>query len=198
MVTAGRAHLLALLALLALGAGGCSGPPGGPAPTLTAGSTAPSPSTGWGTRYALPARMCDTADLTALTELYPHENLDSVLRVNSSRACHTTIDAGARRLAVSVEVYLTDATLLDIDPTLTRQWYDDRRASARGLPTDLAGVGSAAFWFGDEYELVLETYDGNLAMELSVHAVDRSHPLASDMLQRVAAVAVGTLASLAT
>jgi hypothetical protein len=84
----------AALVLLA-GAVGCSGQPSiGLSPTEPS-PTATEPA---GRRYALPERMCDKVDVTALKDLYPEEEREDQHLLNTDDACSTAVIAGPGRV----------------------------------------------------------------------------------------------------
>jgi hypothetical protein len=96
-----------------------------------------------------------------------------------------------------VFVFLQEEGLLQLDPTLTRQQYEGQLQRAMYPPTEIDGVGSGAFWYGDgNNEMWLEGYDGNLNLRVYAFTTSSSNPLEADMPDRLAAVATGILAAL--
>ncbi len=196
-----RWTLATVTLLLALGTAACSdGLTGQPEPTGTP-TAAPTPTpTSDFILYELPEHLCEAIDLTPLTQLYPVEQMDSVLRVSSEDDCETALDGPQGTLSVSVDLFRTDDVLMQNTPVVVKQFYDfQRAANSAENPTDIDGVGTEAFWWtdGKRHQIYLETYDGNINAHIWVFAVGGDHTLAQDMTERVAAVAASIFTRLA-
>lgn len=208
MTGPGRRSPLVALVLVALVAAvaGCSG--SSTEPSFTPSTDASGSSSGGvdtpdggdtpdlGPLYGRPERMCDVVDVTALKDLYPQEEPEEQHLLNSQRGCDTAVIAGPGRvLGLSVEVRFVDAEAYQRVPTLPHTYYEQRRQEA-SAPTDIDGVGSAAFWHGNEHEVTLNAHHGNVLIEIWAYAVNGTHALAPDMPQRLVQVAAATLAAL--
>lgn len=188
------------LAVPVVGATGCSGPSTDPSIEGSGSSPSAVESTtpDGGPRYRPPEQMCDLVDLTALKDLYPEEEGEDQHLLNSDQSCATAAIAGPGRvLGLSVEVRLTSDSAYEELPTLPRTNFEDEKQFAPTTPTDIDGVGSAAAWYGGEYEMWLITYDGNANLKIWAYAVNGTHALAPDMPERLVQVAAATLAALA-
>jgi hypothetical protein len=184
-------RLAALAAVLLLAVAGCARSADDPAPATSATPTVPT-----GTSYALPAKLCDKVDSTALQDLYPTP--DEPL-LDTSISCDTALIAASDRvLGLFVDAHFADPALLAVSPQLTQETYELQRRLARSTPTDIDGAGSAAFWYAIEDQLWLVSYDGNLLLTVSVAAVNATHRLAPDMPTRLTQVAAATMAALAS
>ncbi|HEY7225962.1 MAG TPA: hypothetical protein VH561_20475 [Micromonosporaceae bacterium] len=191
-----RRWLFVVVTAAVLGLGtACSSSPGESVPSNTPpASTGPleSSSPGW-TRYAQPAKMCDAVDTAALKDIYPTEEPNSEHLLNTSRSCSTALIDGHHVLGLAVETDLVTDHALAVDPNIGRELYDTSRRLASDTPTDIDGIGSAAFWYGDQYHMTLVTYDGNISMTIHADVVNQTHTLASDMPARLGQVATATL-----
>jgi len=143
--------------------------------------------------------MCDRFDLTALKDLYPEEEGEDQHLLNSDRSCATAAIAPGRVLGLSITVNITPESTYEDLPTLPRTFFEEERqyASNSSTPTDIDGVGSAAAWYGSEYEMTLITYDGNANLKIEAYVVRETHTLAPDMPERLVQVAAATLTALA-
>jgi hypothetical protein len=192
-----RRTVAALLALAVLVVSGCSDPSTDPGSGGTSAATSPSAAAD-GVRYALPEQMCAVVDLTALKDLYPEEEGEDQHLLNSEGSCATAVIGGPGRvLGLKVEVNTTSDSALAQAPSIPRTYFEEERQFATDTPTDIDGVGTAAFWFGDESQLWLVTYDGNLNLKIWAYVVSATHALAPDLPERLVQVAAATLARLA-
>jgi hypothetical protein len=198
-----RRTVIGAVVALVVGAAGCSGQPS-PEPSVepsisesTPSATEASAPDDSGRRYALPEKMCDKVDVTALKDLYPEEEPEDQHLLNSERSCATALIAGPGRvLSLTVEVFLTPDRLMEF-PELIRDFYDNELTSAPTTPTNIDGVGTEAAWYGSEHEVTLITFDGNANLKIIAWTVNNTHPLPDDIPERLGQVAAATLASLA-
>ncbi|GAB3161163.1 hypothetical protein GCM10027290_67980 [Micromonospora sonneratiae] len=189
-------------ALLAAGMTGCGQPDADPAagPTLppeylprtgspTASASA-TQSSGSGVTYRLPPSLCSVTDVSPLLDVFPRDGGKAV--ADSSGICATSRSSAT--MAVNLMV---DSELLP-NAEAGRRYLDTGRRLAKSTPTDIAGVGSGAFWTGDQREVKLVAYDGNLVLTVTCSTIDRNHQLPSGMPERLGRVAAGTFARLAS
>ncbi|WP_131785280.1 hypothetical protein [Protofrankia symbiont of Coriaria ruscifolia] len=182
-------------ALLVAGAAGCtrSESTGGPPPTPTgSGTVAPSPkpsATDAGVPYALPKKLCEAVDDTALKEIFPIGGGQPI--TDAPGLCATS--RATPTMAVSFSV---NAELLR-DATWAERFVDTGRRLAKGTPTDVPGVGSAAYWVGDKNKVELTTSHGNLVLKILCETVNDRHRLPADVPARLGQVANATFMRLA-
>jgi hypothetical protein len=190
------AAVLAIAALLAAAACGDADPAGDPdsgpvltlpplPPSTTAPATTPADQ---GPTYAMTGSLCRRADLTPIAEIYP--TADTPL-ADSARLCHISYSSPR-----SVVAFSLDAELFP-DGRWAREYLDTARRKAPSQPTDIAGAGAAAFWFGDERAVELNSQHGNLVLQIQIEAIRDADKLPDDTPERLARVAAGTFARLA-
>ncbi|GAB3517361.1 hypothetical protein GCM10027575_40190 [Phytohabitans suffuscus] len=181
-----------LAAVLLVTGAGCGGPdePGGGTITLpplpsTERTTAAAPAAAV---YRLSGNLCEKADQTPFADLYPRE--DAKRLVATEKLCMT------RRTSAEKSVSLTiDADLLPTEAAAKLFVETGRRLAKRPF-TDVDGAGADAYWDGDQDDVKLTSYHGNLVLEVRA-AVNVKDGMPDDVVQRLVRVAEGTYAKLA-
>lgn len=149
-------------------------------------TTAPPPA--GGVVYKLSGKLCEKADQAAFAELYPNEDPNPL--VNTEKLCAT------RRTSPDKSISLTiDANVMPAEEA-AKLFVETSRQRPRRPPTTDVEVGSDAFWDGDQDDVKLTSYHGNLVLEVQV-AVNGADGLPGDVVQRLVRVAEGTYAKLA-
>jgi hypothetical protein len=183
-----RAGAAALAALVWAGVAGCGGTDdeaGAASPSTPPTTAAATPA---GPVYKLPKGLCTAVDEGPLADLFPTDGGQPV--ADAGGLCATS--RSSKQMAVSFSV---NAELLP-NERAARAYLDTGRRLAKSPPTDIGGAGSGAYWMGDDNQVKLVTYHGNLALDITVAVVNDAHRLPAGLPERLARVADGTFARL--
>ncbi|MEH1130093.1 hypothetical protein [Micromonospora sp. CPCC 206061] len=146
------------------------------------------PSAGSGPVYVLSGELCTKADQSPLADLYPKEGANPL--VNTERLCITHRTSGEKGIDLTV-----DAEVLR-DEATARLFVETGRRLAKRPYTDVTGAGTDAHWSGDQDDVKLTSYNGNLVLEVEA-SVNVADGLPPDIVQRLVKVAAGTYQRLA-
>lgn len=182
-----RSAVAVLAAALLLTVAACGGDsdaatPGGELTLPPVAEDTPSPA-GTGPVYALSGDLCKKADQSPLADLYPKENAQPL--VNTERLCITHRTSGEKGIDLTV-----DAEVLR-DEATAKAFVETGRRLAQRPYTDVTGAGADAHWSGDQDDVKLTSYNGNMVLEVQA-SVNVADGMPADIVQRLVKVAAGT------